>query len=155
MSMKVILLADVRGIGDAGSVATVADGYARNFLLPRKLAIEATKGSLKNLEQHRTTIRRKQASDASNATAVAEQLSQVTLRLKAKAGEAGRLFGSITHAMVAEALAADHGIEVDRRAISFPHPVKTLGPHEARVHLHKEVEAGLRIEVEPEAEGET
>ena len=153
--MKVILLADVRGIGDAGSVATVADGYARNFLLPRKLAIEATTGSLKNLEQHRTTIRRKQASEASSAAAVAEQLSQVTLRLKAKAGEAGRLFGSITHAMVADALAADHGIEVDRRAISFPHPVKTLGPHEARVHLHKEVEAGLRIEVEPEAEGET
>jgi len=153
--MKVILLEDVQGVGDAGSVATVADGYARNFLLPRKLAIEATKGSLRNLEQHRITIRRKQAVEASSAAAVAEQISQVTLRLKAKAGEAGRLFGSITHTMVAEALAADHGVTVDRRAISFPHPVKTLGPHEARVHLHKEVEATLRIEVEPEAADES
>jgi len=152
--MKVILLEDVRGVGEAGSVATVADGYARNFLVPRKLAIEATKGSLKNLEQHRATIRRKQAMEAGNAGAVGEQLSQITLRLTAKAGEAGRLFGSITHTMVADALAAEHGITVDRRAISFPHPIKTLGPHEARVHLHKEVEAALRIEVEAEAEGE-
>lgn len=152
--MKVILLEDVRGVGEAGSVATVADGYARNFLIPRKVAIEATTGSLKNLEQHRTTIRRKQALETGNASAVAERLSQITLRLTAKAGEAGRLFGSITHAMVADALAAEHGIEIDRRAISFPHPVKTLGPHEAKVHLHKEVEAALRIEVEPEAEAQ-
>ncbi|MDH4178951.1 MAG: 50S ribosomal protein L9 [Armatimonadota bacterium] len=152
--MKVILMEEVRGVGEAGSVTTVADGYARNFLLPRKLAIEATKSSLKNLEQHRGTIRRKQATETSSASALAEQLSQITLRLTAKAGEAGRLFGSITHNMVAEALAAQHGMTIDRRAISFPHPIKTLGPHEAQVHLHKEIETALRIEVEPEAEGE-
>ncbi len=149
--MKVILLEDVRGVGAAGSVESVADGYARNYLFPRKLAIPASEGSVKNLELHRTTIRRKQAREASNAQAVAERLTNITLKLKAKAGEAGRLYGSITHTEVAEALEAEHGLHVDRRAITFPHPIKTLGPHEAQVKLHKEVEATLKIEVEPEA----
>jgi large subunit ribosomal protein L9 len=84
---------------------------------------------------------------------VAERLSQITLKVTAKAGEAGRLYGSITNAVVAEALAAEHDIEVDRRAITFPHPIKVLGAHEAKVHLYKEMEAALRIEVEPEDAG--
>jgi len=150
--MKVILLEDVRGVGAAGSVATVADGYARNFLLPRKLAIEATRGNVKNLEQHRAMIRRRQAAAATSATALAERLSGITLRIKARSGEDNRLYGSITNAMVADALAEQHGIEVDRRSISFPHPIRMLGPHEANVHLHHDVEATLRIEVEPEEE---
>ena len=150
--MKVILLEDVQGVGEAGSVETVADGYARNFLLPRKLAIPATAGTLKNLEQYRTSIRRKQAQEASNAAAVAERLSEITLRIKAKAGEAGKLYGSITHSEVAEALAAEHEVQVDRRAITFPYPIRTLGPHEAHIRLHKEVGATLKIEIEPEAE---
>jgi large subunit ribosomal protein L9 len=148
--MKVILLEDVRGVGDAGSVVQVADGHARNFLIPRKLALAATGANLKHLKHHQAAITRRQAKDASNAAAVAERLSQITLKLTAKAGEAGRLYGSITHAMVAEALAAEHDIEVDRRAITFPHPIRVLGPHEAKVHLHKEMEAALRIEVESE-----
>lgn len=153
--MKVILLQDVRGVGDAGAVATVADGYARNFLLPRKLAISATPGNLKNLEQHRVIIKRQQVTEARTAEAMAERLAGITLKLSAKAGEAGRLYGSITNTMVAEALAAEHGVEVDRRAISFPHPIRVLGSHQAVVHLHKDVEATLNIEVEPEAEGES
>lgn len=153
-SMKVILLEDVRGVGDAGEVTVVADGHARNYLIPRKLAIPASAGNMKNLEHHRGMIRRRQARETSGAAAVAERLSEITLRLTVKAGEAGRLYGSITNAMVADALAAGHGLSVDRRAISFPHAIKALGPHEAHVHLHKDVEATLRIEVEPEAEGE-
>jgi len=152
--MKVILLQDVQGVGEAGSVATVADGYARNFLIPRKLAISASPGNLRNLEEHRAMIRRHQQTEATNARAVAEKLAGITLKLKAKAGEAGKLYGSVTNAMVAEALKADHGLEIDRRHISFPYPVRVLGGHEARVHLHQEVEATLRIEVEPEEEGE-
>ncbi len=152
--MKVILLEDVQGVGDAGSVEDVADGYARNYLIPRKLAVAATAGSVQNLEHHRTMIRRRQARESSNATAIAERLAEITLRLKAKAGEAGKLYGSVTHAEVAEALAAEHDLHVDRRAVTFPYPIRTLGPHEARIRLHKEVEATLRIEVEPEAEGE-
>lgn len=153
--MKIILLADVQGVGEAGAVENVADGYARNYLIPRKLAMPATPGSLKNLEQHRSTIRRKQAQDASSARAVAERLSEITLTITAKAGEAGRLYGSVTNSEVAEALEAEHGLQVDRRAISLPYPIRTLGPHEANVRLHKEVEATLKIEVVPEpGEGE-
>ena len=147
--MNVILLEDVRGVGEAGSVENVSDGYARNYLFPRKLAIPATAGSLKNLDHHRSNIRRRQARDAGNAQAVAEQLAQITLRLKAKAGEAGKLYGSITHAEVAVALASQHDLQVDRRAITFPYPIKTLGQHEAHVHLHKDIDTTLRIEVEP------
>jgi large subunit ribosomal protein L9 len=146
--MKVILLEDVRGVGDAGSVEDVSDGYARNFLLPRKLAIPATEGSLKNLEQHRTTIRRRHAREAGSAQATGERLSQVTLKLTAKAGEAGKLYGSITNAEVAEALVSQHDLKVDRRAITFPYPIKSLGQHEAHVRLHKDIQATLRIEVE-------
>jgi large subunit ribosomal protein L9 len=152
--MKVILLEDVQGVGEAGAVATVADGYARNFLLPRKLAISATAGNLRNLEQHRALIKRKQQAEASTAAALAERLAGITVRLRVKAGEAGKLYGSITNAMVAEALASGHGVEVDRRAISFPYPIKMVGGHEACIHLHQEVEARVRIEVEAEEEGE-
>jgi len=153
--MKVILLEDVRGVGEAGSVGNVSDGYARNYLFPRKLAIPATEGSLKNLDHHRTTIRRRQARESSNAQAMAERLSQITLQLQAKAGEAGKIYGSITHAEVAAALASQHDLKVDRRAISFPYPIRTLGQHEAHVRLHKDINATLRIEVGPadEAQG--
>jgi large subunit ribosomal protein L9 len=147
--MKVILLEDVRGVGEAGSVENVSDGYARNYLFPRKLAIPASEGSLKNLDHHRAGIRRRQAREAGSAQAVAERLAQITLRLKAKAGEAGKIYGSITHAEVAKALTSQHDLKVDRRAISFPYPIKTIGQHEAQVHLHKDVDATLRIEVEP------
>jgi len=152
--MKVILLEDVKGIGDAGAVATVADGYARNFLLPRKLAISATAGSLKNLEQHRVSIKTRQLQEARTAAAKAERLAGITLKLKAKAGEAGKLYGSVTHAMVADALASEHGLEIDRRSITFEHPIRMLGSHEASVHLYKDVGATLKIEVESEEEGE-
>jgi large subunit ribosomal protein L9 len=152
--MKVILLEDVKGIGEAGAVATVADGYARNFLLPRKLAISATAGSLKNLEQHRAGIKSRQLQEARTAATKAERLAGITLKLKVKAGEAGKLYGSVTHAMVADALASEHGLEIDRRSITFEHPVRMLGSHEARVHLHKDAEATLKIEVEAEEEGQ-
>ena len=148
--MKVILLADVENVGAAGAITSVADGYARNYLFPRTLAIPANAGNLKNLEQHRSTIKRGQQSELSNASAVAERLAEITVTLKTKSGEAGRLYGSITPAMVAEALEAEHGLPIDRRAISFPHAVRVLGTHEATVHLHKEIEATLRIEVAPE-----
>jgi len=148
--VKVILLQDVAGVGEAGEVATVADGHGRNFLLPRKLAIEASAGNIKNLEHHRSAIRRRQAQEMTSAGAAAERIAEIVLTLKAKAGEAGRLYGSITNAMVAEALERDHQLKVDRRAISFPHAVRALGSHEAKVDLHKEIEATLRIEVEPE-----
>jgi large subunit ribosomal protein L9 len=153
--MKVILLEDVHGVGEAGSVEEVADGYARNYLIPRKLAIQATSSTVKGLEHHRRGIRRRQAREASSASAVAERLAEITLKLATKSGEAGKLYGSITTTDIAEALAEHHDVQVDRRAITLPFPIKTLGPHEAHVKLHNDVEATLRIEVEAEgAEGE-
>ena len=148
--MKVILLQDVHGVGKAGAVATVADGYANNFLLPRKLAIAATAGNLGKLVQHRDTIKRKQEGEKGEAETVSERIAGITLKLRAKAGEAGRLYGSITNAIIAEALVADHHLEVDRRAISIPYPIKMLGEHQVTVHLHRDVEATLKVEVEPE-----
>ena len=150
--MKVILLKDVHGVGKAGAVATVADGYANNFLLLRKLAMPATPGNLKRLTQHRETIDRKQEGEKSEAETVAERIAGITLKLRAKAGEAGRLYGSITNTVIAEALAADHHLEVDRRAISMPYPIKMLGEHQVTIHLHRDVEAALKVEVEPEEE---
>ncbi len=149
--MKVILLEDVGGVGEAGEVATVADGHARNYLIPRKLAIEASAGSLKSLQHHRGAIKRRQAREMTSASAAAERIGEIALTLKAKAGEAGRLYGSITNATVAEALEADHQVKVDRRTITFPYPIRTLGSHEAKIRLHKDIEVTLRIEVEPEA----
>ena len=149
--MKVILLEDVRGVGQAGAVATVADGYARNLLIPRKLAIAATGGNMKNLEQQRETIHRRQVQQAKTAETLAEKISGLTFTLKVKAGEGGRLYGSITHADVAEALAAE-GIEVDRRDITVPFAIKTVGSHEAKARLHKDVEATIKLEIVAEEE---
>jgi large subunit ribosomal protein L9 len=150
--MKVILLEDVRGVGQAGAVATVADGYARNLLIPRKLALAATEGNLKSLERQRGAIHRRQVQQAKTAELLAEKIAGLTLTLKAKAGEESRLYGSITHTDIAEALAAQ-GIEVDRRDITVPFPIKTLGTHEAKAHLHKDVEATIKLEVVAEEEG--
>lgn len=151
--MKVILLEDVRGVGAAGAVANVADGYARNFLIPRKLAMPATAGGVKNLERQQEAIRRKHTAQAATAQALAERIAGLTLTLKAKAGEGGRLYGSVTNVQLAEEL-AQQGITVDRHHITIPHPIKMVGAHEVNVHLHKDVDATLRVEVEPEGESE-
>lgn len=151
--MKVILLEDVHGVGAAGAVANVADGYARNFLLPRKLAIPATEGSVKNLERQQASIRHRHAARAESAHAMAERIGGITLTMKARTGEEGRLYGSITNVQIAEEL-AQKGITVDRRHISIPHPIKMVGSHEVKVHLHEEIDATLRVEVEPEGESE-
>jgi len=144
--MKVILLEDVRGVGAAGAVANVADGHAHNLLFPRKLAIPANASNMKNLERQREIIRRRQVQEAKTAETKAEKIAGLALTMKMKSGEGGRLYGAITNAHIAEVL-AEHGVEVDRRVISLPFPIKTIGSHEAKVHLHKDIEATVKIEV--------
>ena len=144
--MKVILLEDVRGVGAAGAVANVADGYAHNLLFPRKLAIPANAANMKNLERQRELIRRRQVQEAKTAETKAEKIGGLSLTLQMKSGEGGRLYGAVTNASIAEAL-AEKGVEVDRRHISLPFPIKTVGSHEAKVHLHKDIEATVKIEV--------
>ena len=147
--MKIILREDVKGLGAPGKIVEVAPGYARNFLLPRKLAIEATPGNLRNLEQYQRTLDRKHARLATSAQAMARRLAELTVTLEAKVGEAGRIYGSITPHDIAEGLQKQFDIPVDRRKIELAEPIRLLGQHEAQIHLHSSVVATLKINVTP------
>jgi large subunit ribosomal protein L9 len=145
--MKVILTEEVPDVGAAGQVVEVAPGYARNYLLPRKLAIEATKGNVKSLEHHRRTIEARQKKLAQSATALADRIRATPLVIAARAGETGRLYGSVTTADIAEAVQRMFGLEVDKRKVEIPEPIKVLGDHEVKVRLHRDVQATLTVSV--------
>jgi len=149
--MKVILLEDVHGVGAAGAVATVSDGYARNFLIPRRLATPATDGSLKDLDRRRGQISRRQVQAERTAGTLAQKLAGVTLTIPARAGAENRLYGSITNADIAARL-AERGFAIDRHHILIDHPIRMLGRHEVKIHLHRDVDATLQVEVVPEAD---
>ncbi|MGI9041376.1 MAG: 50S ribosomal protein L9 [Gemmatimonadales bacterium] len=147
--IEVILREDVKTLGRAGELVRVKPGYARNFLLPRGLAYEATEGNRKRIAaETRARTTRGQAEQA-EAQRFAATLGAVALTLSSKAGEEGRLFGSITAQDIADALARE-GHEVDRRRIELEHPIKSLGDHTVSVRLHPEVHAELRVSVVPE-----
>jgi large subunit ribosomal protein L9 len=145
--MKVILTEEVPNVGVAGQVVEVAPGYARNYLLPRKLAIEATKGNVKSLEHHRRTIEARQKKLAQSAQALADRISSSTLTIAAKAGETGRLYGSVTTADVAEELKRALNLEVDKRKVEIPEPIKVLGDHQVKVRLHRDVQVDMTVTV--------
>jgi large subunit ribosomal protein L9 len=151
--MQIILQEDVEKLGTRGEIVTVAAGYARNYLLPRKLALPASAGNLKRLEKIRTVLAKKTASERDVAQKQAETLNGVVLTLKRKAGENDQLFGSVTSADLAEALAAQ-GHEVDKRRIQLTEPIKVLGEYEAPVKLHREVIAQIKVIVQREGEAE-
>ncbi|MBI2217999.1 MAG: 50S ribosomal protein L9 [Candidatus Rokubacteria bacterium] len=144
--MKVILLDDVTKVGRRGDVRDVADGYARNFLIPKKLALSATQGNLKNLEH----IRRQQADKAARIRQDAEGLKarveSLTFETQRQASEEGKLFGSVTAQDIAEFLAAN-GVKLERRRIVLDEPIKTLGDHSVGVRLHADVTAQLKVSV--------
>lgn len=144
--MKVILIDEVRGLGGRGEVVTVRDGYARNYLLPKQLAREATSGNLRAAEMERKKWANltQQEKEASQRAAV--QLEGVTVVVHKRVGETGTLFGSVTSAEIADALAG-RGIEIDKRRIELGQTIKSLGAHEVDVHLHREVSARMRVEV--------
>jgi large subunit ribosomal protein L9 len=148
--MKVILLEEVIGVGEAGAIVEVAGGYGRNFLLPRNLAIHATASNMKNIAQTRSVIAKKQTRIVSEARALAQKLEATALQIPAKAGEEGRLHGTITAHDIAEALKV-HGFELDRRKIHLQEPIKVLGSHSVKIKLASEVEANLPLEVVAEA----
>ncbi len=145
--MKVILTEEVPNVGGPGDVVEVADGYARNYLLPRKLAIRATAGSVKALQHHRRTIEVRQRKLAHGAQAVGERVRAASLTITARAGEAGRLYGSVTSADIAGKLTNALGLEVDKRKIEIPEPIKVLGEHTVRVRLHRDVQVPLTVVV--------
>ncbi|MCS7259747.1 MAG: 50S ribosomal protein L9 [Anaerolineae bacterium] len=154
--MKVLLLEDVENLGQAGSVVSVADGYARNFLIPRKLARSVTEGSLKELEILRQAAERKRQRQLNDAQELARRLDGLTLTFRARAGEKGKLYGSITTADLAAALQERIGHAIDRRKI-VTQPLRQLGQHEVEIHLMANVVARINVVIEPEeaAEAET
>jgi large subunit ribosomal protein L9 len=145
--MKVILLSDVKPLGTIGAVVEVADGYARNYLLPRGLAAEASKGSLALLEQQRRAKARRDAEAVANAEALGKQLEDVQLTVAAKAGGNGKLFGALTNANVAEAIHATLGIDIDRHKIEVPDNIKSLGSYPIEIRLGKNIVAKTTVKV--------
>ncbi|WP_069813645.1 50S ribosomal protein L9 [Streptomyces sp. TP-A0874] len=145
--MKIILTHEVSGLGAAGDVVDVKDGYARNYLVPRGFAIHWTKGGEKDVEQLRRGRRLREIASIEQANEVKAQLEAVRVRLLTRSGESGRLFGSVTQADIASAIKEAGGPDVDKRRIELGSPIKTLGAHQVSVRLHAEVAAKVGVEV--------
>jgi large subunit ribosomal protein L9 len=148
--VKVVLRDDVENIGRKGDLIEVTDGFARNFLVPRGLAMKATKGVVQQAEAMRRNREARDARDREAAQALADQLTGKRIELRARAGEGGRLFGSVTSADVADAVRAQTGVELDRRKTQLAEPLKELGAVEVPVKLHADVEVTLTVDVVPE-----
>jgi large subunit ribosomal protein L9 len=147
--MQIILQEDVEKLGTRGQVVEVAAGYARNFLLPRKLAIAATPGNLKRLEKIRSVLDKRTATEREGAQKQAEVLAAASVTLARKAGENDQLFGSVTAADIAEALAAQ-GYQVDKRKIELREPIKLIGEYQVTAKLHHDVAATIKVVVQRE-----
>jgi large subunit ribosomal protein L9 len=148
--MEVILKEDVDNLGHRGDVVKVAEGYGRNFLLPRKLAMQATDANKAVIEQMKSSAARRSASEKAVAEALVAKLEPVSLSFTRKSGEEGRLFGSVTSADIATELAAN-GFEIDRRKIQLPEPLKSVGDFTVAVKLHREVSAHVKVKIVAEA----
>ena len=147
--MRVILKTEVRGLGRTGEIKDVADGYARNYLLPKGLAIEATGGELKHLAQERQAERSKKDRAHDDAEELAKRLTAVTLVFKLKAGEHGKTFGSVTAKEVAEALKKEAKADIDKTKIVLHEPLRSLGVHKIEVRLLPDVRADVTVAIEP------
>src|SRR5882762_2464544 len=148
---KILLRQDVDDLGARGEIVRVRAGYARNYLLPRKLAVEATANNVKQIEQERAALLKKEANERSTAQGQAEQINKLVLEFKRKAGEQGALYGSVTSMDIADTL-KERGYEVDRHRIHLREPIKRLGEFNVPVRLHREVTIDLKVKVSPEGE---
>lgn len=145
--MKVVLLKDVAGQGKAGTILEVSDGYARNYLLKNKLAMEATPAKLAEIKQQEEALRRRKELEKQEWQQKADQISALQITLKVKCGEGGKIFGSIQSANIADEL-KKHGIEIDKKKIVLPQPIKSAGDYIIEVRPYPEVTAKLRVKVE-------
>ena len=148
--MQIILQEDIDKLGHRGDVVTVKPGYARNYLLPRSLAIEATPGNMNALERIRTSLAKKTATELEAAKKQAELLTGVSLNFKRKTGENDQMFGSVTTGDVAEGLSAQ-GFKIDKRQVQLAEPIKTIGEHDVTIKVFRDVVAHIRAIVEKEA----
>lgn len=148
---KILLREDVDDLGARGEIVRVKSGYARNYLLPRKLAVEATASNVKQIEQERARLLKKEAAEKATAEGQADQMRKLVLEFKRKAGEQGALYGSVTSMDVAEAL-HERGYQLDRHRIHMREPIKRLGDFTVPLRLHREVTIDLNVKVVPEGE---
>jgi large subunit ribosomal protein L9 len=144
--MKVILLSELKGKGGEGDVIDVADGFANNWLFPQKIAIKATEGNLKQLEQKRNNIAKREVVRLAEANEKAAQLEGKVVRIEARLGDEGQLFGSVTNVQIAEAIQAQLGLEIDRHRIDV-RPIKEAGSHAAIVSLYRDIVANIEVQV--------
>ncbi len=144
--MEIILRERIDKLGGRGDVVKVSPGYARNYLLPKKLALLATPANLKQIEQEKAAAVRREARDKQEAEGLAQELSKVTIQVRRKVGENEILYGSVTSMDIA-GLLSEQGIKVDRRKIDLPEPLKSLGQHDIGIKLHREVTAFIKVEV--------
>lgn len=145
--MKVILLSELKGKGGEGDIVEVADGYANNYLFPQKIAVAATKGNLKQLEQRKHNIATREAARIEEAQALKAALDNLSVKVEARVGEEGVLFGSVTAAMIADALKEAEDIEIDRKRIDLKNPIKTAGKHEVVVSIYRDIKSNLTVVV--------
>ncbi len=158
--MKVILLGELRGKGGEGDIVEVAQGYAENFLFPNKMAQPATPGNIKQLEQRRKNIEKREAERIANAEALKAAIDGKSVTVDAKIGEEGQLFGSVTAAQIADAIKAQLGTEVDRKRVGRGNAIKSVGAHKVEVNFYREITAEVTVlvgvtETEEEAVEET
>jgi len=144
--MEVILREHVDNLGKRGEIVKVADGYARNYLLPRKLALPATDANRKHVERERRIVETREAQEKGQAEAIAVRLAALEITITRRVGETDQLYGSVTAADIAEFL-KDKGFEVDRRKIILPEPIKSIGSHDVPLKLHREVTVPLKVQV--------
>ena len=147
--MEVILRQHVDHLGDRGQIVKVADGYARNFLLPRKLALPATEGNKKHVERERKIMELRESDEKQGAEALAARLTTIEISIARRVGETEQLYGSVTAADIAEFLKGK-GFEIDRRKLILPEPIKTIGEHTVPLKLHREVTVPLKVRVTKE-----
>ncbi len=152
--MKVILLKELRGKGGEGDVISVNDGFANNFLLRQGYAIKATKGNLKQLEERRHNIAKREEARVADANAIASKLNDATVKIVAQVGEEGQLFGSVGTVQIAEAIQEQLGVEVDRRRIELGKPIKQVGTYPVAVSIYREIKGTVSVNVDGEFVGD-
>ena len=145
--MEIVLLEDVKALGKKGQIVKVKDGYARNFILPKKLGVEATAKNLNDLKLQKANAEKVAAEQLAEAKALAEKIGELSVTLKMKAGEGGRAFGSVSSKEIAVAAKDQLGLDIDKKKMVLPEAIKTFGTHEVPVKLHKDVTAKLTVKV--------
>lgn len=145
--MKVILLEDVKSVGKKGELVNASDGYAKNFLFPKKLAVEATKSNLNDFELKQRAEEKRKKEELEQAQNIAKELENKTVTVKVKTGENGKLFGSVTNKEVAEEIVKQTGMEIDKKKVSIGDPIKMVGERTAVIKLHPKVSAEITIKI--------